>query len=597
MPANLYILPPGTKIQGPERTYTIVRELGHGGFGVTYLASANVKVGNIIIAANFALKEHFISSLCSRDGSTQRIEYSAPVAEQVKNSLSSFIKEARRLQGLGLTHPNIVKINEVFEANNTAYYVMEYLGGTTLQQYVEHNGPMSAAEVRELMLPLIEAVAALHTENVAHYDIKPQNIMLHEDGEGYYRAVLIDFGLAKHYDRTGAATSTVGTPSYTPGYAPVEQYIGLSTFSPASDVYALSATLYFLLTGITPPPATRMRLDEVHQNLAQIQVQDPALVNAILNGMAMLDIDRTPDAAALLADIKNETSAPSHAPKTVIAPAPVTPASSSAPETIISQPAASAPETVISQEPVHTPTAEELYYDDDEEDEKKFPWKYIGIAAVLVGLILIFVFYPTGGDNAEPVADEMIVVDSVIVNEAVEAPNLGTKDVALNQDKSKEKETVKETIIVPEMKNSSDKVDKAKDDSDKGLLVAKTSGKEDTSKPMESKSYENEDEIYVNVEERAQFPGGEAALYKYLANNIRYPEIARQNDIQGRVVVQFVVSKSGDIGSVKVVRGKDHDLDREAIRVVKSMPKFIPAKVDGKPVSSWYTLPVNFKLQ
>ncbi len=105
------------------------------------------------------------------------------------------------------------------------------------------------------------------------------------------------------------------------------------------------------------------------------------------------------------------------------------------------------------------------------------------------------------------------------------------------------------------------------------------------------------EQIFTAVEESPKFPGGDKAMYEFLSRNIRYPEMAQQNNIQGRVTVQFVVEKDGSIGEVKVVRGKDPDLDKEAIRVVKSMPKFIPGKMNGQAVRVWYTLPINFKLQ
>lgn len=105
------------------------------------------------------------------------------------------------------------------------------------------------------------------------------------------------------------------------------------------------------------------------------------------------------------------------------------------------------------------------------------------------------------------------------------------------------------------------------------------------------------DEIFTAVEQMPQFPGGEAELLKYVATHIKYPTMAAENNIQGRVVVKFVVKKDGNVGEVVVLRGKDPDLDKEAVRVVKSLPKFIPGKMNGQAVSVWYTLPINFKLQ
>ena len=107
----------------------------------------------------------------------------------------------------------------------------------------------------------------------------------------------------------------------------------------------------------------------------------------------------------------------------------------------------------------------------------------------------------------------------------------------------------------------------------------------------------DDNKVFTAVEQPPTFPGGEAALLKYIADHIRYPAIAQENNVQGRVVVQFVVTKTGKVGEVKVVRSKDPDLDKEAVRVVKSLPNFIPGKMNGNAVNVWYTLPVNFKLQ
>ena len=105
------------------------------------------------------------------------------------------------------------------------------------------------------------------------------------------------------------------------------------------------------------------------------------------------------------------------------------------------------------------------------------------------------------------------------------------------------------------------------------------------------------EEVFRSVEQMPQFPGGEAALLKYLASHINYPPMAAENGIQGRVIVQFVVDKTGKVGEVKLVRTVDKDLDNEAVRVCKSLPKFTPGRQNGQAVSVWYTLPVTFKLQ
>lgn len=114
---------------------------------------------------------------------------------------------------------------------------------------------------------------------------------------------------------------------------------------------------------------------------------------------------------------------------------------------------------------------------------------------------------------------------------------------------------------------------------------------------VEEKTPVEDNKVFEAVEQMPTFPGGEAELMKYLSKNLSYPTLAAENGIQGTVLLQFVVQKDGSIGEVKVVRSKDPDLDKEAVRVVKGMPKFIPGRMNGQAVNVWFTLPVRFKLQ
>lgn len=114
---------------------------------------------------------------------------------------------------------------------------------------------------------------------------------------------------------------------------------------------------------------------------------------------------------------------------------------------------------------------------------------------------------------------------------------------------------------------------------------------------VEEKKPVEENKVFTAVEQMPQFPGGDAELMKHIQKNLKYPPVAMENNIQGRVVVQFVVTKTGKVGEVKVVRGKDPDLDKEAVRVVKTLPDFIPGKMNGQAVNVWYTLPITFILQ
>ncbi|MDE6288354.1 MAG: serine/threonine protein kinase, partial [Muribaculaceae bacterium] len=313
-------LRPGTVIHGPQLNYKVIKKLGQGGFGITYLVEAQVKIGNIVVPVRFALKEHFISSLCTRDAATQHVTVSGPASVEVQKSMRSFIKEASRLQELDFSHRNIVKINEVFEANSTAYYVMEYLEGETLQSFVEREGPLTFEQASYFLRPVAEAVAELHAKRLTHYDIKPGNIILTTDEDGSRRAVLIDFGLSKHYDHEGHATSTVSSGGYSPGYSPVEQYAGIKTFTPQADVYALAATLWFCLKGEAPAESVLGPVNSIDTDLAD--VASPRLIEAMRHAMTVLSDQRTPDAAAFVREVFD--GAPAEAQSRVTQRRPVT---------------------------------------------------------------------------------------------------------------------------------------------------------------------------------------------------------------------------------------------------------------------------------
>ncbi|MDE7414100.1 MAG: TPM domain-containing protein [Muribaculaceae bacterium] len=252
MTQNRNSLPKGYILKSPHYEYRIESVIGSGGFGITYLATAHIKVGNVSLKAKFAIKEHFISNDCERETATSSVVYSNPAKERVENSLKDFISEAKRLHKIGVDHNNIVKVNEVFEANNTAYYVMEYLEGESLRSYIKKNGPLDEGTTRLIMDPIMEVARYLHKNRMTHLDIKPDNVMLTQDEQGQIRPVLIDFGLSKHYDKNGRPTSTINTLGCSQGYAPIEQYAGITIFSPSADIYALGATMWFCLTGKDP---------------------------------------------------------------------------------------------------------------------------------------------------------------------------------------------------------------------------------------------------------------------------------------------------------------------------------------------------------
>lgn len=267
--------------------YTIEKVLGRGGFGITYRA---VKYdGNI--RQYYAIKEFFMANVCERNDS--KMTYSQTQKGDIEAGLKSFIKEAERLNSVNIHHDNIVGINEVFRENGTAYYVMEYIKGKDLKNYIKEYGPMPEDKALDVLRPIFNALAVLHANMITHLDIKPANILLNIDEETQeIRPVLIDFGLSKHYDRKGEATSMVNLIAFSHGYSPNEQYQGCpSEFSPQSDVYSLAATLFYLLTGKTPEMAAMMTQDKILAGLPPT-VSDTTR-DAIVHAMKPLKDDRT----------------------------------------------------------------------------------------------------------------------------------------------------------------------------------------------------------------------------------------------------------------------------------------------------------------
>ena len=286
-----HTLPIGAKLQSPKRVYTVEQVLGQGGFGITYKVSANIRIDNVVARTSFAVKEFFMKESCERD-SHDSVCYSSPVKDKVEESKKDFLAEAQRLNKISLEHPNLIHVNEVFEANNTVYYVMEYLDGGSLRIYVQQHGPLSEHEALEMMKPIFKAVDFLHQNLMTHLDIKPDNIMLKRDADsGKITPVLIDFGLSKHYDKNGKPTSTLRVSGCSDGYAPMEQYVGIYSFTPQADVYALAATLFFTLTGKDPVIATELSKDKIVTSLPESVCSK--VKEAVVSAMKMRKEERT----------------------------------------------------------------------------------------------------------------------------------------------------------------------------------------------------------------------------------------------------------------------------------------------------------------
>ena len=226
--------------------FKIIQTLGQGGFGITYLAE------QVMLGRKVAIKEFFYKECCDRDEATSHVTLGTQSnQETVQRFMNKFLKEARTISQLD--HPNIIKIYDIFEENNTAYYVMEYIEGENLSEMVKRQGALPEATAVDYIKKVADALAYIHARSINHLDVKPGNIMLRKHDQ---QIVLIDFGLSKQYDDVGSQTSS--TPvGISQGFAPIEQYRagGVAQFSPQTDIYSLGATLYWLVIGKTPPPA------------------------------------------------------------------------------------------------------------------------------------------------------------------------------------------------------------------------------------------------------------------------------------------------------------------------------------------------------
>lgn len=273
-----------TELQGSK--YVIEKVLGQGGFGITYLAT---QVG---LNRKVALKEFFIKTVNTRDTQNESTVLTSSENRVLWNEFKSkFLKEARTIASL--SHPGIISIYDVFEENGTAYYSMEYIENGSLKGYVDSCGKIPENKALSLFQKTCESLALIHKYKILHLDIKPDNIMLRDSAT----PVIIDFGISKRYDSDGNQTSTMQM-GHSRGYAPLEQYKqgGLDLFTPATDIYSITATLYYMLSGSRPPEP-----NEIFENgLPAISSVSSETMDGIRKGMSIKISDRPQSSSELL---------------------------------------------------------------------------------------------------------------------------------------------------------------------------------------------------------------------------------------------------------------------------------------------------------
>ena len=582
----------GSTLKGGK--YKIVKMLGQGTFGITYLAQTRIsmdgQLGKMDVNVNVTIKEFFMSDLNNRSADGTNVEKTSSTL--VKNYLSKFRREAENLAKLH--HPNIVKVLEVFDENNTTYYVMEYIDGETIDDLIKSKGHLSEREALDITRHVCAALSYMHEHKMLHLDLKPKNLMRNSEGKIF----LIDFGLAKQYTEDGEPESSTSIGLGTPGYAPIEQanYKKDGSFPVTLDIYALGASLYKMLVGKTPPEASSVLNEGLPLSQLKSMGVSDGTIDIVKKAMAPMKKERYQSVQALSLAIKNSEAGDTQDDEE---------------------------RTSYDDEPEiktsHHPSNKVKVKDADVNNSKaKMPaWveKYGKYGAVAI-LLMVGAFFFFSNRNGSPDAtfmesktDSIASLDSAA--EMVDHHVLELKESA-NSMPAEVKTEIQQEKKKPEAKDNpadSREVPSPTQPSTSSGKVESTSqsaAKPEPAKPVEAATSNNAaaesqatkaDAIHEVVDEPPSFPGGDAAQIAFLSNNLRYPAVAMEQGIQGRVVTQFVVDKDGSITDVKVVRSLDPMLDKEAVRLVKSMPKWTPGKLNGSPVRVKCILPISFRLQ
>lgn len=312
---TMYELEVGTLLKRGD--YKIVKKLGQGGFGITYLAE------HTMLGSKVAVKEFFMKDFCNRDEATSHVSIgSQGSTESVERYREKFLKEARNIARL--KHPHIVRVTDVFEENGTAYYVMEYAEGGSLSAKVKSMGYMPLPMAINYIKQVASALDYIHRNGMNHLDVKPANVMLNENDD----AVLIDFGLSKQYDASNGGQTSSTPVGISEGYAPLEQYKqgGVSSFSPETDIYSLGATLYTLLTGVIPPTATDIYEDDLPIEPLKKKGVPQAVINVIVKAMEPRKKKRLNSASEFILMLEKAPSTADESTKIVADEATVIPA-------------------------------------------------------------------------------------------------------------------------------------------------------------------------------------------------------------------------------------------------------------------------------
>ena len=271
--------------------YVIGKALGAGGFGITYIAY------DLKMEIKTAVKEYYMTGAVSRTRSLTVLPTDERAEENFTKGKVRFWEEAKVLAQF-ISEPGIVHVKDYFEENGTAYIAMEYIDGEDLSHYLKREGPQSFEKIMEMLEPVMRALDKVHRKGLVHRDISPSNLMQEKDGS----VKLLDFGATRDQSLQGEKSLSV---MLKPGYAPVEQYRSHGKQGSWTDVYAMCATIYRMLTGKVPPASTDRAFDDQLEPPSKLGVKiSPQQETALLQGLAVNSEERIRSMGELLQCLK-----------------------------------------------------------------------------------------------------------------------------------------------------------------------------------------------------------------------------------------------------------------------------------------------------
>ena len=287
-----YALQPGTILNGK---YVVGTVLGQGGFGITYSG------WDLALESKVAIKEYFPSAQVSRTQTSGALQwYNTEAGRTARDSgREMFLKEARKMARVSRI-PQVVRVLDLFQQNNTAYIVMDFVEGENLKNRLKKTGPLPWDQARDIFLPAIDAMERVHKAGLVHRDLSPDNLMLTPDGS----VRILDLGAAKDLNiNTGASSMQVAKG----GFSPLEQYIQSGGSGPWTDVYAMAATMYFTFTGVLPLPSVdRLAKDTLRWDLPQLAALPGNVLTALQKAMVISPEARTQS----MAEFASQLTAP-----------------------------------------------------------------------------------------------------------------------------------------------------------------------------------------------------------------------------------------------------------------------------------------------